>query len=176
VTVYDKPIVYHDWYLAENTEPLSLHHNDIPPSVVPVRSARPVAPEDGTGVRDILKGDPTHGQNNWRFSGTAQNGPETGPQKPGPLLPSVLPAGPVRAILEVTKFRKTTLSADAESRPAIGLGTDFRLESKKVTGFALVLNDQILHMSVFARVNDRNIHPVDSRIERFSKRRRNWRV
>jgi hypothetical protein len=82
----------------------------------------------------------------------------------------------VRDILEVAKFRKAALSADAKARPGVGLGTDYRLESRKITGFALALNDQILHVSIFARVNDRNIHPVDSRIERFSKRRRNWRV
>ncbi len=54
-------------------------------------------------------------------------------------------------ILGVTKFRKGAHSADAESRSAVGLGTDHRIESKKVTGFALALEDQILHVPVFAR-------------------------
>ena len=74
MTEYDKPIAYHDWYLAENTEPLSLHHNDIAPSVNPVSS-----------VRDILKGDTNHGQNYRRFSGNAQGRPETDSQESGPL-------------------------------------------------------------------------------------------
>jgi hypothetical protein len=73
---------------------------------------------------------------------------------------------------EVTKFRKASLSANAEVRPAVGLGTDFRLESRKVIGFALVLNDQILHVSIFARADGRNTDIADSRIERFS--RRSW--
>jgi len=74
---------------------------------------------------------------------------------------------------EVTKFQKSALSADAESRPSVGLGTDFRLESRKITGFALALEDQLLHVSVFARSDGRDRHAPDSRIERFSKRRRN---
>jgi len=57
-----------------------------------------------------------------------------------------------------------------------GLGTDFRLESRKITGFALALDDQILHMSIFARADGGDTHAKDSRIERFSRRRRNRRV
>ncbi|MFH1952501.1 MAG: DUF6569 family protein [Pseudomonadota bacterium] len=76
---------------------------------------------------------------------------------------------------EVTRFRKAVHSASvsAEARPSVGLGTDFRLESKKVTGFALALDDQVLHVSIFARVDGRDRDEVDSRIERFSRRRRN---
>ena len=74
---------------------------------------------------------------------------------------------------EVTKFRKAALSADAESRPSVGLGTDFRLESRKIIGFALALDDQLLHVSIFARADSRNRDAADSRIERFSRRRRN---
>ena len=74
---------------------------------------------------------------------------------------------------EVTKFRKATLLASAESHPAVGLGTDFRLESKKVTGFALALNEQILHMSIFAREDDRKKSGDRSRMRRFSQRRIN---
>jgi len=76
---------------------------------------------------------------------------------------------------EVTKFQKATLSANAEARPSVGLGTDFRLESKKITGFALALDDQLLHISIFARADGQGKH-ADSRIERFSKRRRNRRI
>jgi hypothetical protein len=74
---------------------------------------------------------------------------------------------------EVTKFRKASLSANAEARPAVGLGTDFRLESRKVTGFALALKDQVLHMSIFARANGQNHQKRTSRMERYTHRRRN---
>jgi hypothetical protein len=58
----------------------------------------------------------------------------------------------------------------------VGLATDFRLESKKVTGFALTLNEQILHISIFAREEGGDRHGADSRVERFSKRRGNRRA
>ena len=74
---------------------------------------------------------------------------------------------------EVTRFRKSALSANAETRPSVGLGTDFRLESRKITGFALAFDDRLLHVSIFARADGRNRHAADSRIERFSRRRRN---
>ena len=74
---------------------------------------------------------------------------------------------------EVTRFQKTTLSADAEAHPAVGLGTDFRLESKKITGFALALDDQLLHVSIFARAGGDNTSIRKSRMESYSQRRRN---
>jgi len=77
---------------------------------------------------------------------------------------------------EVTKFRKAALAAGAESHPSIGLGTDIRLESRKVTGFALALEDQLLHVSIFARVNRQSRDTANSKIERFSRRRRNRRA
>jgi hypothetical protein len=77
---------------------------------------------------------------------------------------------------EVTKFRKAAFSADAEARPSVGLGTDFRLESKRITGFALALDDQLLHVSIFAWTDGRDRHAADSRIERFSRRGRNQGV
>jgi hypothetical protein len=74
---------------------------------------------------------------------------------------------------EVTKFKKAADAAGSEGQPGVGLGTDFRIESRRVTGFALVLNDQILHMSIFARADGHNTRQVDSKIDRFSMRRRN---
>jgi len=74
---------------------------------------------------------------------------------------------------EVTQFRKAAFSANAEGRPGVGLGTDFRIESRKVTGFALALNDQILHLSVFARGNGNSRDRNGSRMGRFTQRRRN---
>ena len=73
---------------------------------------------------------------------------------------------------EVIRFRKATISADAEAHPAVGLATDCRLESKKVTGFALALKDQILHVSIFARTERNKKNGYESRILRFTQRRR----
>jgi hypothetical protein len=36
-----------------------------------------------------------------------------------------------------------------ESRPSLGLGVDIRLESKAVSGFALVHAEQLLHLAAF---------------------------
>ena len=74
---------------------------------------------------------------------------------------------------EVTRFQKSALSARAETRPSVGFGTDIRLESRKITGFALALDDQLLHISIFARADGQKRNAADSKIERFSRRRRN---
>jgi len=76
---------------------------------------------------------------------------------------------------EVTRFQKSALSAKAEIRPSVGLGTDVRLESRKVTGFALALDDQLLHTSIFARADGQNHKKQASRMERYTHRRRNRR-
>jgi len=74
---------------------------------------------------------------------------------------------------EVTKFRKAADAAGSEGQLGVGLGTDFRIESRNVTGLALVLNDQILHLSVFARGNGRKQEARPSRMGRYTQRRRN---
>jgi hypothetical protein len=71
---------------------------------------------------------------------------------------------------QVTNFLKSTQSTQVESRPSVGLGTDLRLESRKLTGFALSQEDQILHLAVFTKVsNGKNAEPR-SRMSRFSNR------
>ena len=72
---------------------------------------------------------------------------------------------------EVTKFIKASRSTQVETRPSVGLGKDCRLESKKVAGFALTLDDQILHMSIFAKENGPNNVKQSARMERYSRRR-----
>jgi hypothetical protein len=57
----------------------------------------------------------------------------------------------------------------------VGLGTDLRMESRKITGFALPLDDQIMHPCIFIRENGRYRQVSGSRLERFS-RRRGYRV
>ncbi len=74
---------------------------------------------------------------------------------------------------EVTKFQKAVLASHVESGPSVGLGVDFQLESKKVTGFALALADQVLHISIFERTNEGRGKNQESRMRRFSDRRRN---
>ena len=76
---------------------------------------------------------------------------------------------------EVTRFQNSALSAKTETRPSVGLGTDFRLESRKITGFALALDDQLLHVSIFARVDGQSHEKQASRMERYTQRRRNRR-
>ncbi len=74
---------------------------------------------------------------------------------------------------EVTKFMKASRTARVESHESVGLGTDYRMESSKITGFSLALDNQILHLSIFARENGRDRQESASRIQRFSRRRRN---
>jgi hypothetical protein len=73
---------------------------------------------------------------------------------------------------DVTKFLKATQNGAVESRPSVGLGSDIRLESEDLTGFALALDDQILHLSVFVQKSGGNGDRLSSRMQRFSNRRR----
>ncbi len=73
---------------------------------------------------------------------------------------------------KVTKFLEAARGATVESRPSVGLGTDCRLESRNLNGFALAHEDQVLHLSVFVRSNGPREEPYRSRIQRFSNRRR----
>jgi hypothetical protein len=74
---------------------------------------------------------------------------------------------------QVTDLLKSTQTAQVESRPSVGLGTDLRLESRKLTGFALALEDQILHLAVFAQQGSENRTGHYSHMARFSNRSRN---
>ena len=74
---------------------------------------------------------------------------------------------------EVTKFMKASRAARVESHESVGLGVDYRMESRKITGFSLVFDNQILHLSVFARKDGQNRNMHTSRMERYTQRRRN---
>jgi len=74
---------------------------------------------------------------------------------------------------EATKFIKASQEAKVDSHESVGLGRDLRMESRKITGFALELDDFLLHLCVFARETGRDSREADSRIEKFSRRRRN---
>jgi hypothetical protein len=72
----------------------------------------------------------------------------------------------------VTKFLWATNNATVECHRSVGLGTDIRLESRTLTGFALAHEENILHLSVFARSNGSGEGRYTSRMRRFSSRRR----
>ena len=72
---------------------------------------------------------------------------------------------------DAEKLLKTAGSGRVESHASVGLGTDCRLESKSLTGFALAHKEQILHMSLFSRDEDTEKSVPTSRMQRFSQRR-----
>jgi hypothetical protein len=75
----------------------------------------------------------------------------------------------------VSDLIQSAQSAQIESRPSVGLGTDLRLESRKLNGFALALEDQFIHLAIFARPFNEIKRRVHSRMARFSERSRNQR-
>jgi len=72
----------------------------------------------------------------------------------------------------VTKFLWAANNASVESHQSVGLGTDIRLESRTLTGFALAHEKKILHLAVFARRNGSSEGSYTARMQRFSSRRR----
>jgi len=72
---------------------------------------------------------------------------------------------------KVVNFLKTANDIQIKTHPSVGLGTDLRLDSKKCIGFALSHEDQVLHLSVFAREAEGNETKPSSRMQRFSRRR-----
>jgi hypothetical protein len=77
-----------------------------------------------------------------------------------------------RSKTKVTNFLKTANDAQVETHSSVGLGTDCRLESNKCTGFALSHEEQVLHLSVFAREAEGKKPKPSSRMQRFSSRKR----
>lgn len=73
---------------------------------------------------------------------------------------------------DATKFLKASAKTESESRASVGLGTDYRMTSNKLTGFALALDEQVLHLSIFAMENGRTRNRDVPRLRRFSSRRR----
>jgi hypothetical protein len=72
---------------------------------------------------------------------------------------------------DAEKLLKNAANGRIESHSSIGLGTDCRLESKILSGFALAHENQILHMSLFSRDVDTEKSLPTSRMQRFSRRR-----
>ena len=74
---------------------------------------------------------------------------------------------------QAAEFLKACLDATVESRPSVALGTDCRLDSPFLDGFALVLDRQVLHLSVFAQNGEGKGTLPDSKMRRFSARKKN---
>jgi hypothetical protein len=73
---------------------------------------------------------------------------------------------------KVTKFLWAANNATMESQRSVCLGTDIRLDSRTLTGFALAHEEKILHLSVFARSNGSSEGRYTARMQSFSRRRR----
>ncbi|MEI6125528.1 MAG: DUF6569 family protein [Pseudomonadota bacterium] len=71
------------------------------------------------------------------------------------------------------KYLDSILSARIELTNSVALGSDLRLNSPVVTGFALIYETTILHLSAFARKNGQEEAPEYRRMHRFSQRRSN---
>jgi len=59
-------------------------------------------------------------------------------------------AQPLPSDVEVDKFLKEVMAAEAEEFPAIGQGQDLRLTGSALTGAALAADDRVVHLSAFA--------------------------
>jgi ARG and Rhodanese-Phosphatase-superfamily-associated Protein domain len=73
---------------------------------------------------------------------------------------------------DVRTFLQDAVTAPVESHSSVGLGTDCRMGAERLAGFALVHEEQVLHLSVFARGNGSDKARHGSRMQRFSRRRR----
>ncbi len=70
-------------------------------------------------------------------------------------------------------FIAAVSSAQEEARRAVSLGTDIRFETPGLIGFALEYEQSILHLSAFAKAGEAGREDVSSRMQSFSRRRRN---
>jgi hypothetical protein len=73
---------------------------------------------------------------------------------------------------EVEKFVHYPTTCNIEPHPSVGLGTDCRLESQTITGFALAHDDKVLHLSAFSKTGTENKEKSFTRMIRSSHRRR----
>ena len=65
---------------------------------------------------------------------------------------------------DVTKFLKASAKGTVESRLSVGLGTDFRLESKDLTGFALAL-DEVTLKKLYIEPDGIRLQPADAEMK-----------
>ena len=77
----------------------------------------------------------------------------------------------VNASQAVRRFRENVRKAAVQTRASVDLGTDIRLENERVIGSALGYEDQILHLSVFAKENRQGAGGSGRSLRRASLRR-----
>lgn len=65
------------------------------------------------------------------------------------LIEEESPAAPPKKPEHAQEFLKRVAACTAESYPAVGLGTEFRLEGKDIIGSALVYEGVVIHMACF---------------------------
>jgi hypothetical protein len=71
------------------------------------------------------------------------------------------------------QFLEAAQRTEAVGRPAVSLGTDFRMESGGVKGFALLLGGEVLHLSLFSIDEEGKTIGLKTTIRSYSSRRRN---
>ena len=74
---------------------------------------------------------------------------------------------------DANKFLDDLKSAAFEEHKGVQLGTDCRIVDSKCTGFSFLYENQVLHMSFFPKINENNRGGRETRMQRFSSRRRN---
>jgi len=72
---------------------------------------------------------------------------------------------------EVRTFLEAARTSSVETHSSVGLGTDCRMGSERLAGCALVHEEQVLHLSVFAQGNGSSTERHASKMERFSRRK-----
>ncbi len=70
---------------------------------------------------------------------------------------------------KVRRFIKSTANGKAERHPSLGLGETVTIQSRMVSGAALIEKDRVKHLSVFRKSQDNSSGGV--RFQRFSQRR-----
>jgi hypothetical protein len=72
----------------------------------------------------------------------------------------------------VVAFVDAIRNSFTESNQAVSLGKDVRISSPDLNGFALIFEDDLVHLSAFAQENEAKIRQ-HSKMNRFSSRRMN---
>ena len=72
---------------------------------------------------------------------------------------------------KIVAFLNTIKTVQTDSHQSVGLGIDFRIDSKKCIGFALAFKEKVLHLSVFARTSNSEKLGPSVRMQRSSTRR-----
>jgi len=70
------------------------------------------------------------------------------------------------------KFVESPATCRMKPHPSVGLGTDCRLESNTITGFALAHDEKVLHLSAFSKTGSEHEEKSFTRMTRSSHRRR----